>query len=145
MYDISGQLPIDKKITKAVFREKLIEALQNLGATVNIADDDGAVEFVPAPKNRGKHPLKNISIGRISLLTNGHERLYVDQIRYQISLIQMRVSLVTICLFIWAYSLFRGYGIIIPLAFTILSWVFGYLFAMRTIRSRFKELIQMLH
>lgn len=142
MYDISGQIAIDHKITKTVFRERLIEALQTLDADVDLADEDGAVEFRPALKNRGKHPLKNITLGRISLLTNDTNRLYVDEVRYQLSLIQMRISLVTISLVLWAYGLLRGYDAWLLLVFTALTWIFGYAISMITIKSRFQGLVE---
>ncbi|MEM7031311.1 MAG: hypothetical protein AAF629_17245 [Chloroflexota bacterium] len=144
MYDITGTLPVEKQMTKAVFRERLINTLETLNATVNLSDEDGAVEFTPAAKNRGKHPLKNITVGRISLFVGGDKQTYVQQIRYQISLLQMRISLVTICLFVWAWSLIRFYNFWAPLAFTILAWLFGYLFSMMMIRSRFKELLSII-
>ena len=74
-------------------------------------------------------------------MPRGDNQHYIGQIRYQISLIQMRISLVTICLFVWGWSLIRLYSFWAPLAFTVLVWVFGYAFSMITIRSRFKELL----
>ena len=144
MYDISGRIPIEHQITKVVFRERLVQTLKSLSADVDLSNEDGAVEFKPALRNRGKHPLKNITMGRISLFTNETDRLYVNHVRYQLSLVQMRISLVIICLGMWLYSLLRGYGIMLPLALTILTWIFGYAIAMVTIRSRFREMIDSL-
>jgi hypothetical protein len=141
MYDISGKISLQNKITKAVLRERLIEGLQRLSAEAYISDENGAVEFKPAPKNRGKHPLKNITIGQISLAMD-EAQTYVTQLNYRLSLLQMRISLLTISLAIWAYSLIRGYNFWTPLAIIILAWIFGYAFSILTIRSRFQNFLQ---
>ena len=141
MYDISGKINLQKKVTKVVLRERLLDGLQRLNAEAYISDENGAVEFKPAPKNRGKHPLKNISIGQISLAMD-EAQTYVTQLNYRLSLVQMRISLVTISLAIWAYSLFRGYNFWVPLAITLLAWIFGYAISMLTIRSRFQNFLQ---
>lgn len=141
MYDISGQIDVEKNITKPVLRERLVEMLQSLNAETALSEADGSVEFRPAPKNRGKHPLKNISTGRIEFFSDD-ARTYIQQISFQLSLLQMRISLVTISIAIWVYSLFRGYPVAIPLAFTILTWVFGYVVTLISIRSRFRTFLQ---
>jgi len=141
MYDISGHINLEHNLTKPVLRERLVEMLQSLNAEATLADADGTVEFRPAPKNRGKHPLKNISTGRLDFVADD-ARTYIQEISFQLSLIQMRISLVTISLGIWAYSLFRGYPVIIPLAFTILTWVFGYVVTLMSIRAKFRTFLQ---
>ena len=142
MYDISGHVSIENNITKPVLRERLVEMLQLLNAEAMASEADGSVEFRPAPRNRGKHPLKNISTGRIEFVADD-ARTYIRQISFQLSLIQMRISLVTISIAIWVYSLFiRGYPIIIPLAFTILTWIFGYVITLMSIRTRFRTFLR---
>lgn len=142
MYDISGRISVENKITKAVLREKLIETLHGLGAEVYLSDEDGAVEFRPALRNRGKHPLKNISFGRINLTMQDPATLYISQVTFQLSLSQIRFGLVMISLGIWGYSLLRGYHPLIPLAFIILVWLFGYLVTLLAIQARFRSFIE---
>jgi len=142
MYDISGRVLVKNNITKAVLRERLIETLQSLGAEVRLSDEDGAVEFKPAPRHRGKHPLKNISFGRITLAMKDTTSLYIAEVNFQLSLTQMRLSLAVITLGLWGYSLLRGYDLVIPLAFTILAWFFAYLLTLLTIQARFRLFIE---
>ena len=142
MYDISGHVPVNNKITKAVLRERLLEMLQSLNAEVYLSAEDGAVEFKPAPRNRGKHPLKNITSGRLQLTASEAHQAYIGQIVFRLSLVQMRISLVTISLVIWGYGLLRGYHLLIPLAFTLLTWLFGYAITWLGIRSRFRSFLQ---
>lgn len=142
MYDISGRVSVENKITKAVLRERLLEKLQSLGAEVRLSDEDGAVEFKPALRNRGKHPLKNISFGRINLTMQDPTTLYISQVTFQLSLGQIRFGLVMISLGIWGYSLLRGYHPFIPLVFIILAWLFGYLVTLMAIQARFRSFIE---
>ena len=141
MYDISDHIAVENKVTKPVLRERLVEMLQALDAQADLAEADGAVEFRPAPKNRGKHPLKNISIGRIEFISDD-ARTYIRQISFQLSLAQVRISLVAISLAMWGYSLWRGYSPIYPLILTILFWVFGYVATWLNIRARFRHFLQ---
>jgi hypothetical protein len=141
-YDISDTIEVDRQISKVVLREKLIERLRSLSATVALSDDDGAVEFAPQGRLRGQHPLKNITSGRVSLLADGPDHLYTTAIRYQLSLFQTRLTLVLATVLILGYSLLRGYSLYAPLALVVLSWIFGYLVTSYAIRSQFRALIE---
>jgi hypothetical protein len=141
-YDISGTIKINQKITSVVLREQLAAQLQSLSAQVALSDQDGALEFMPQGKRRGSHPLKNITAGRISLAAENPDRLYTTAVRYQLSLFQVRLGLVLATLFIFGYSLLRGYPWLIPVAMVTLSWVFGYGVAIFAVRSQFQSFIR---
>jgi hypothetical protein len=140
-YDVSGLIEVERHITKVVLREKLIDRLQALSAKVKLSDEDGAVEFVPQGKQRGKHPLKNISAGRVTLMTDGPEHLYTTTIHYQLSLFQTRLTLVLASVLILGYSLMRGYSLYAPVTLVVMSWVFGYIMTSFAIRTQFRAFI----